>query len=386
MSGPASGMLRSAIPALVLKSKSLCGTLALTGISLAVLALNASCAGPTQMAPAAVSAPVPARLTTEAPFESWRLMIQQVPKPRNTCATARYPELQWHEIPCAKPPNDPLLPARGMRGAMVGDGTDFTAMVRGHVTFAVGEFQDVTGVKSEYVEKRKHHIANVYSLQLNTQFFSTESCASLGSPDPKNCFGWEQFAYDSGRPVGVFIEYWLADFGPGGTKCPSHWHKLFAKTQNEVDCWINSALIPTPVIPITSLKTLRLLGSSAYSSRSQDFAELIIGNSSIYYVAGQNWFPDLDVQWQTAEFNIFGDCCGDQATFNAGSTIDVRTEVDSGKTMAPTCGSQGFTAESNNLFLTKTPSKWPKTQYPSIIFAETNNAERAKASCATEGS
>ena len=273
-----------------------------------------------------------------------------------------------------------------MRGATVGDGTDFTAVVTGHVSFAEGEFQDVTGVKSEYVLKRKHHIANVYSLQLNTQFFSTVSCANLGSPDPQNCVGWEQFAYDTGPPVGLFIEYWLADFGPGGTKCPSGWHKLFAKTQNEVDCWINSALIPTPVVPITSLEKLRLLGAAAYASKSQDFAELIDGYSSIYYVAGQNWFPDLDTQWQTAEFNIFGDCCGDQATFNAGSTIDVRTEVDSGATKAPTCGSQGFTAESNNLFLTKTPVKWPQAQYPSIIFTETNNTKRAKASCATEGS
>jgi hypothetical protein len=370
----------------VLKSKSLWGTLAFTGASLAILVLNASCSGPNQVTPVAVSAPVPARVTTEAQFEGWRSMIERVPKPENACVTASYPDLQWHAIPCAKPPDNPLLPAHGLRDATVGDGTDFTAVVTGHVSFAEGEFQHVTGVKSEYVEKRKHHRANVYSLQLNTQFFSTESCASLGSPDPQNCFGWEQFAYDTGRPVGVFIEYWLVDFGPGGTKCPSGWHKLFAKSQNEVDCWINSALIPTPVVPITSLEKLRLLGAAAYSSRSQDFAELIVDYSSIYYVAGQNWFPDLDTQWQTAEFNILGDGGGDQAIFNAGSTIDVRTEVDSGATTAPSCVSQGFTAESNNLFLSKTRAKWPQTQYPSIIFTETNNTKRTKASCATEGS
>jgi hypothetical protein len=259
-------------------------------------------------------------------------------------------------------------------------------VVTGHVSFAEGGFDDVTGVKSEYVEKRKHHFANVYSLQLNTQFFSTESCTSLGSPDPQNCFGWEQFAYDTGRPVGVFIEYWLVDFGPLGTKCPSGWHKYAFKKQDEVNCWINSPLIPTPVVPITSLEKLRLLGAAASSSKIQDFAELIVGYSSIYYVGGQNWFPDLDTEWQTAEFNILGDCCGDHATFNAGSTIDVRTEVDSGKTAAPACVSQGFTAESNNLFLTKTPAKWPKTQYPSIIFTETNKTNRTQASCATEGS
>lgn len=367
------------------KSKSLWRALAFTSASLAIFMLNVSCSSFNQVSPA-ISAPRQTEQTTEGQLESWRSMMELVSKPRDACATATYPELQWHELQCEKPPNHPLLPARGTRGATVGDGTDFTAVAPGHVSLAEGDFQNVTGVKTEYVVKRKHHIANVYSLQLNTQFFTTESCAKLGSPDPQDCVGWEQFAYDTGPPVGVFIEYWLADFGPGGTQCPSHWHKLFVQTQNEVDCWINSSLIPTPVVPITSLVKLHLLGAAAYSSRSQDFAELSVGYSSVYYVAGQNWFPDLDAQWQAAEFNIFGDCCGDQAIFNAGSTIDVRTEVDSGATTAPTCGSQGFTAESNNLFLAKTPSKWPEAQYPSIIFAETSDTKHARASCATEGS
>jgi hypothetical protein len=109
---------------IVLKSKPLWGTLAFTGGSLAIMLLNVSCSGPSQVAPTAVSPAAPARLTTEAQFERWRSMIQRVPKPENACATASYPELQWREIPCAKPPNNPLLPAHGTRGATVGDGTD----------------------------------------------------------------------------------------------------------------------------------------------------------------------------------------------------------------------------------------------------------------------
>ncbi|HEX8806917.1 MAG TPA: hypothetical protein VF741_08200, partial [Candidatus Aquilonibacter sp.] len=85
-------------------------------------------------------------------------------------------------------------------------------------------------------------------------------------------------------------------------------------------------------------------------------------------------------------FNIFGDCCGDQATFNAGSTLVVRTEVDSGATTAPTCDPQGFTGETNNLILTGTRQNRPKKQYPSIIFTETNAVHRKPASCAMEGS
>jgi hypothetical protein len=367
-------------------SKSRLGRLAFAGVSLVPLALSASCSGANQVAPSVASAPPAARLPNETLFESWRSMMERLPKPENACLTATYPEMQWRSIPCAKPPSSPLLPVDGIRRAEVGDGTDFSAVVTGYINAAEGGFQDVTGVKSEYAVKHGKDRANTYSLQLNTQFFSTETCASLGSPDPANCFGWEQFAYDTGAPVGTFIEYWLANFGPVRTPCPTGWHKYALKTQNEVNCWINSALIPTPIEPVTALEKLRLVGSASYGSRSQDFAELIVGYGKLYYVAGQNWFPDLNSEWQDTEFNILGDCCGDQAMFNTGSTIVVRTEVDSGATTAPTCDEEGFTAESNNLFLTTTRSKWQKAQYPSVIFTETNDTSHSGASCATEGS
>jgi hypothetical protein len=321
-------------------------------------------------------------------------MIQRLPKPENPCLKAIYPEREWREIPCVTPPSYPLLPAHGRPGATVGDGVDFSAVATRHVSFAQGEFHHVTGVKSEYVQKRKERIANYYSLQLNTQFFTTESCKKLGSPDPQTCRGWEQFLYDTddtcgscSKSVGAFIEYWLVDFGPLGTKCPSGWHPFAFKKANEVNCWINSVYeTPMPVEAITSLEKLRLLGAAADQSRSQDFVEVIVGYNTVYYLAGQNLFPDLDVRWQDAEFNVLGDCCGDQAVFNAGSTIVVRTEVDSGAMEAPACDQQGFTGETNNLVLTGTRPSWPKSQYPSIVFTETNAAHAKPASCATEGS
>jgi hypothetical protein len=313
-------------------------------------------------------------------------MIERLPKPEHACLKASYPELQWREVACIAPRATPLLPAHGARSETVGDGTDYSAVIPGQITFAEGGFHDVTGVKSEYVIRNKHHEANKYSLQLNTQFFNTVACANLGSPDPSGCFGWEQFAYDTGRPVSVFIEYWLVDFAPATAACPAGWHKFVFTGQSEANCYINSPEIPTPMEPITSLKKLRLLGSAAYSSRTQDFAELTVGNSDVYYVGGQNWFPDLNTQWQAAEFNIFGSGNGNQAVFNAGSTITVRTEVDTGAMAAPTCTAEGFTGESNNLFLTATASKWPEVQYPSIDFTETNSTSQAKASCVAEGS
>ncbi len=49
-----------------------------------------------------------------------------------------------------------------------------------------------------------------------------------------------------------------------------------------------------------------------------------------------------------------GDCCGSQANFSAGSSIQVRTTVHNGTTLAPTCVLEGFTGETNNLHLSTT--------------------------------
>ena len=352
---------------------------ALTFTSLAALLMVSACSG-AQVAPQ--GAPAPAQRVTD--FESWRSMILAAPKPQHGCLIARYPQSVWRQTRCVKPPNEPLLPARGIRRGTVGDGVDFLAAVTGRVSLARGSFLQVSGVTSEYVHRRKHRIPNRYSLQINTQFFTTSSCATLGSPDPGQCFGWEQFVYDASSHVTAFIEYWLVDFGPQGTACPSQWHPFSFAGSSEVNCWVNSAdAIPLPVQPVTALEKLDLSGAVAGALGSTDAAVLSVAGTAAYYVNGDNWFPDLNEQWQDAEFNVFGNSDGDEAYFNAGSTIVVRTEVDSGAATAPSCSTGGFTGETNNLTLTATRRRWPKAQYPSVVFEE-SNAVTAPASCATE--
>jgi len=58
--------------------------------------------------------------------------------------------------------------------------------------------------------------------------------------------------------------------------------------------------------------------------------------------------------WTIAEFNIFGyggdnSGGGGTASFNAGASVDTRTEIIYGGNTAPNCVARGFTAEKNNL-------------------------------------
>ena len=369
----------------------------LTCVSLAASVLSASCSGPNgvapngiperaQVKPAAAPAQLAARPPTEAEFESWRLMVQQVPRPENACLKATYPEIQWREIPCVKPPNSPFLPGYGIRPSTVGHGTDWLAAVTGHVSFAEGSFHHVTGVKTE----QQNGKSNDYSLQLNTQPFTTMTCQNLGSPDPSSCQGWEQFIYASSGsyPAHVFIEYWLLNFmypWDGKTKCPSGWKSSLGPKKLHLSCFINSRHgTPAPAEGITNLGNLLLYGQAAVAPRSKDSAAFTVFGSSIYQVDGDNWFPDLHLEWQQAEFNIFGNCCGNEADFNTGSKAVVRLEVDSGVTTAPMCDPGGFTGETNNLYLTGESTSWPEVQYPSIVFTESNAASRTPKSCAVE--
>jgi hypothetical protein len=368
--------------------------------SLGMLTLSVSCWSPNELAPrgmpeqargipARAPAQVPASRSSDAEFESWRSMMLLGSKPRHACLVATYPERQWREIRCVKPRNVPLVPAEGIRGATVGNRTDYAAATKTGLNFAQGYFERVTGVKSEYVEESGQRFPNLYSLQLNTEFFATATCKRLGSPDPQNCSGWEQFTYQSNYGAGISIEYWLIDFGPKGTKCPAGWYRYIPSDHpNEVYCQVYSSETPAPAEKITSLQELVLTGAVAGSIIGpDDGAALSVhhGTGKLYIVNGDNRFPDLHEGWHHAEFNVFGDCCGDEAIFNSGSAIVVRTLVSSGTTTAPACDLNGWTGETNNLTLTGTSKDQGEYNYPSIVFRETNAAP-TKSSCVPEGS
>jgi hypothetical protein len=373
-------------------------------------------------APAVKETPVPSPAQPAAEErETWRQSILKTPKPGKGCYTAVYPEAQWREVPC-RTPSHKLYPPRRFGSSMpteqVGDGPDFSPVVSGHITVAEGSFDPGTAVSSECSVPCPivngqitcpanptcgAGTANHYSLQLNSKPFDTSACSASpyktngpsGTPADR-CQGWEQFVYPYSG--GGWIQYWLEDYGPAGTSCPTPkgatcvqgsafsdgWCPFSFTPTGPVYCVVNAVSSATaPGEPITSLPGLKLAGSAAGANgNATDEIAVTVSNGTPFTANGNNYFPDLGSQWQEVEFNVFGDGGGDQAVFASGTTLVVRTGVDSGVTTGPNCDLRSFTGESNNLNLVNKAPTAVKGTMPALVFSETNAAQNPVASCA----
>ncbi len=128
--------------------------------------------------------------------DEWRVSMAQVPLPKKGCFQSEYPSTEWREIGCIAAPNHPFIPKAAPRPLIVGNGNDISAQApTGHISTAYGTFDPGTNVTSEsgQVGGGGSPVANAYTLQLNTDTFSSSACA--GAANPSICRGWEQFIY-----------------------------------------------------------------------------------------------------------------------------------------------------------------------------------------------
>jgi hypothetical protein len=211
------------------------------------------------------------------------------------------------------------------------------------MTSATGSFPSVDGVTSL---TNSNGISDAYSLQLNTKPFSTPLCA--GHP---MCLGEQQFVY-SNETSSAFIQYWLVRYNDND--CPDGWNSYEDTDTSDIYCWRNGTdSVDVPSQTITNLGNLSLTGTA---NADGDDSIIMGTGADDYYAANMGNILDLGDAWTGVEFIIAGDCCLRQAIFNDGSTITVRTVVHNGTTNAPTCVSEGYTSESNNLTLVGTPA------------------------------
>lgn len=312
--------------------------------------------------------------------KDWRDSMLRKPAPKKGCFNAAYPKTEWKEVPCVKAPNIPAIPRHGLRPAVVGNNNDVSAQApSGHITQAIGHFENVTNVTSESgpIANAGASIADTYTLQINSDFF-TGSTACAGSSNP-GCLGWEQWIYwnTPGAGGSASMQYWLISYN---TNCPAgqNWNQiaLFGTS-----CWKNSTnAVAVPNQPITNMANWRFTGTSTSTGDSVTMST----GTNVYTTNGDNAVA-ASTAWTIAEFNIFGyggdnSGNGGTATFNPGASANTRTEIIYGGTTAPNCVAQGFTAEKNNLSFGPTAPA-ATAPGPAVIFTE-SIAGGATSNCA----
>ncbi|WP_051951208.1 hypothetical protein [Actinacidiphila yeochonensis] len=330
--------------------------------------------------------------------QQWHSAMAQLTTPAKGCYTSAYPAVAWQSTACTTAPNQRFAPKAGatatgtasrtatgtadgarlpaVAGAstgsatgtgtgtapdVVGNGIDFSAGVSGVLNGATGSFPTVSGVTSE----TGGGVANSYSLQLNSAPFSSPICAGHAG-----CQGWEQFILSNpGSGTGAaFIQFWILNYF---TTCPSGWNSYLS------DCYKNGSAVAVPSQPIGNLASLSLSGNVTSSLDTV----VMTTPGGTYSASTADSTLGLSADWNAAEFMIGGNGGGSQATFNSGSTVTVKTVTHDGTTNAPTCLSEGFTGETNNLNLVNTPS-FTVGASPSIQSRQ-SNILTSPASCAS---
>jgi hypothetical protein len=302
------------------------------------------------LSPASRAAPTsPAEAQRQA---NWRDAIAKLPTPAEGCFKAAYPTATWTKVQCTVAPTRPYMPRHGHRGYTVGNGNDYAAVVSTIIGTAVGNFPTVTGLKTETGYGGQ---ANAYSLQLNSQFFTTSVCN--GASNPSNCLGWEQFVY-SNTSQAAFMQYWLINYG---NSCPSGGWMSYSGS-----CYRNSAAVSTPAQTITQLPYLKV-SAKAVSGGTDTF--VFTTKTEAYTTTGNDSVVNLAKAWHQSEFNVVGDGGGSAAKFNKGTSLTVKIALTDGSSSAPTCeGDDGTTGETNNLTLGSCSTAGGST--PSVTFTE----------------
>jgi hypothetical protein len=246
------------------------------------------------------------------------------------------------------------MPARGPSGFVVGNGNDYSAETGTPITTATGSFPSIKGLKSETDEGE----SDAYSLQLNSSYYQAPVCN--GASNPSQCRAWIQYAYVNESPSdgSAFIEVWLINYG---ASCPAGFSPF------PPDCYANSDGADVPNQTLAQLQDIQVTGTTV--SGGDDTVKVTTATGA-YAATLPDSMIDTAGNWNTAEYNVFGDGGGSEAVFNPGTKMKVKVQLQDGSTIAPICITDGFTLESNNLGLNQCKASGGKK--PSITFSQSN--------------
>jgi hypothetical protein len=307
----------------------------------------------------------------------WQGEIANLPTPGNGCFHASYPALQWQATSCVVAPNLPFAPHLPTQGspAVVGNGDDYVAQVAGTLSKATGTFTHVTTGITEKgkINNTGPNVANAFSLQLNSEFFSDPPACSKAAV-PSDCYGWQQFVYAfdySSDTNYVFMQYWLIYYDK---TCPGGWNTDVSGRYTF--CYANSPATTYGSLPADALGQTTFVGQATSGGKDTVSLSSPSGASS---VSNSDSKLDLSAYWDATEWGVFGDAGGAEAKFGADSKLEPVTTLQGTSSSAPTCAVGGFTGETNNLSFTKTKALGSESS-PTLAITETNGTLK-KPSC-----
>jgi uncharacterized protein YjbI with pentapeptide repeats len=247
----------------------------------------------------------------------------------------------------------------------VGNGNDYVASAVGTgklIGSTVGAFPAVQGLTSETggpgvppfqnASCAGGDVPDCYSLQINTQTFYTSSAYSGGN----TVHAWEQFIYNNpstGGAATIYIEFWMFSYQSLYGSCPTPLPPgIGGWNTYQGNCWADSSHVSVPATPGTDLSQLTFGAFANYKGSGNDAVQICISGSCTTATI-EDSILNLYQHWTQSEFNVVGDTDGSGAYFNAGTSMDVSTNLTdgSGSPIAATCVNNGTTGESNNLYL-----------------------------------
>src|ERR1700722_15906993 len=165
------------------------------------------------------------------------------------------------------------------------------------------------------------------------------------------------------------MQYWLIHYD---ATCPSGWY-----TYSE-DCYTNSNAANVSTLTASQLASLQLTASA--KSGGNDGVSLAVGSGTATSVTNSDSEVHLASYWNTTEWGVYGDGDGTEAYFGSGTTLEAQTALTATSSAAPSCVSEGFTGETNNLTRTSTPALGTQSS-PTMASTQTDGTA-STASCA----
>jgi hypothetical protein len=244
-----------------------------------------------------------------------------------------------------------------------------------------GSFPSVTCMSSPcesgLFENSGSPLANVYSLQINTNDDLPATSSCVGAYDPGTCSGWQQFVYDSDMKE-IQVEPALINYD---NTCPATFNStdFFGNCYDENE---NTKAVPKLTIQQLMSDSVKFLGQvSVVGGKLTDTVKLIVSGTS-YAATALDKLVNLSGHWKQTQFGIYGDRGGGEANFIGGTDLKVNLVTHSGTTMKPQCMLGGTTGESNNLNLQPAPTLGIQPA-PTMQSDQNSNLPSSPAACAT---